>query len=166
MDAISLPGRPLVVIDYAHTPDALEKVLGALRPLAEGRSGRLWCVFGCGGERDAGKRPVMAAAAEQGADQVVVTSDNPRGEDPSAIISQILQGFSRSARVEVLADRAQAIAQTVSRANARDVILIAGKGHENYQESAGIKLPFSDKAQAEAALGQGNSPQPAMGGLA
>jgi UDP-N-acetylmuramyl-tripeptide synthetase len=167
MDAISVPGRPLVVIDYAHTPDALEKVLGALRPLADGRSGRLWCVFGCGGERDAGKRPLMASSAEKGADKVVVTSDNPRSEEPAAIISQILKGFSDSTKVEVQADRAMAIANAVARANPDDVILIAGKGHENYQESAGVKLPFSDKAQAEAALGQtaGNRAA-AMGGLA
>ena len=166
MDAISVPGRPLVVIDYAHTPDALEKVLGALRPLATGRAGKLWCVFGCGGERDAGKRPLMAAAAEKGADQVVVTSDNPRSEAPAAIIGQILNGFSDIGKVEVQADRALAIANTVARADARDVILIAGKGHENYQESAGIKLPFSDKAQAEAALSQGAGTRVAMGGLA
>jgi UDP-N-acetylmuramoyl-L-alanyl-D-glutamate--2,6-diaminopimelate ligase len=166
MDVISVPGRPLVVVDYAHTPDALEKVLGALRPLADGRAGKLWCVFGCGGERDAGKRPLMAAAAEQGADRVVVTSDNPRSEDPASIIGQVLKGFSRSGAVEVQADRALAIAATVARANAGDVILIAGKGHENYQESAGIKLPFSDKAHAEAALGQGAGAQVAMGGLA
>ncbi|MBA3593586.1 MAG: UDP-N-acetylmuramoyl-L-alanyl-D-glutamate--2,6-diaminopimelate ligase [Pseudomonadota bacterium] len=166
MDAISVPGRPLVVVDYAHTPDALEKVLGALRPLADGRAGRLWCVFGCGGERDAGKRPLMAAAAEKGAERVVVTSDNPRSEDPADIIHQVLKGFNRSEGVEVQPDRALAILQTVARASAGDVILIAGKGHENYQESAGIKLPFSDKAQAEAALGQGASAQGAMGGLA
>ncbi|MBA4326874.1 MAG: UDP-N-acetylmuramoyl-L-alanyl-D-glutamate--2,6-diaminopimelate ligase [Polaromonas sp.] len=166
MDAISVPGRPLVVVDYAHTPDALEKVLGALRPLADGRAGRLWCVFGCGGERDPGKRPLMAAAAEKGADQVVVTNDNPRSEDPAAIIRQILTGFSRSEGVEVQADRARAITHAVARAAAADVILIAGKGHENYQESAGIKLPFSDKAQAEAALSQGAGARVAMGGLA
>ncbi|MDP3411788.1 MAG: cyanophycin synthetase, partial [Polaromonas sp.] len=166
MDAISVPGRPLVVVDYAHTPDALEKVLGALRPLADGSSGQLWCVFGCGGERDAGKRPLMAAVAEKGADHVVVTSDNPRSEDPTVIISQILKGFSRSDRVEVQADRALAIAHAVTRAAAGDVILIAGKGHENYQESAGIKLPFSDKAQAESALSQGAGTRIAMGGLA
>lgn len=166
MDVISVPGRPLVVVDYAHTPDALEKVLGALRPLADGRAGKLWCVFGCGGERDAGKRPLMAAIAEKGADQVVVTSDNPRSEDPAAIIAQVLQGFQRGAKVEVQADRALAIANTVAHADARDVILVAGKGHENYQESAGVKLPFSDKAQAEAALSQGAGTRVAMGGLA
>jgi UDP-N-acetylmuramyl-tripeptide synthetase len=166
MDTIALPGRPLVVIDYAHTPDALEKVLGALRPLAAGRSGELWCVFGCGGERDAGKRPLMAAAAEQGADRVVVTSDNPRGENPAAIISQVLEGFTRRGEVFVQSDRARAIGHAVEQAQAGDVILIAGKGHENYQETAGVKLPFSDKAQAQAALDRSGSRQLAAGGLA
>jgi UDP-N-acetylmuramyl-tripeptide synthetase len=154
MEVVRRAGQPLVVVDYAHTPDALEKVLGALRSLAEDRTGRLWCVFGCGGERDAGKRPLMARAAEQAADHVVVTTDNPRSEDPASILSQILQGFRQRSTVEVQPDRALAIAQTISRAQAHDVILLAGKGHENYQESAGIKLPFSDKAHAEAALHQ------------
>jgi len=166
MDSIAVPGRPLVVVDYAHTPDALEKVLGALRLLATGRSGQLWCVFGCGGERDASKRPLMAAAAEKGADRVVVTSDNPRSENPDAIINQILQGFTRRDAVHVQADRALAIAHAVGQAQAGDVVLIAGKGHESYQETAGIKLPFSDKAQAEAALDQGASRHAAPGGLA
>ena len=166
MDSIAVPGRPLVVVDYAHTPDALEKVLGALRPLASGRSGQLWCVFGCGGERDPGKRPLMAAVAEKGADRVVVTSDNPRSENPDAIISQILPGFTRRDAVQVQADRALAIAQAVGQAQAGDVVLIAGKGHESYQETAGVKLPFSDKAQAEAALDQGASRHAAPGGLA
>jgi UDP-N-acetylmuramyl-tripeptide synthetase len=166
MDAVMVPGQPLVVVDYAHTPDALEKVLGALRPLADQRGGRLWCVFGCGGERDAGKRPLMAAAAEKNADQVVVTSDNPRSEDPDSIIGQVLPGFSHRRAVEVQSDRALAIAQTVSRAQAGDVILLAGKGHENYQESAGIKLPFSDKAHASAALAQRASMPVTAGGLA
>ena len=166
MDAIAMAGRPLVVIDYAHTPDALQKVLGALRPLASGRSGQLWCVFGCGGDRDAGKRPLMAAAAEKGADRIVVTSDNPRSEDPDSIIGQVLRGFSHNGVAEVQADRALAIAHTINRAQAGDVILIAGKGHENYQETAGVKLPFSDRAQAEAALGQSAGSQAAAGGLA
>jgi len=152
MDSIALPGQPLVVIDYAHTPDALEKVLGALKPLAAGRRGKLWCVFGCGGERDAGKRPLMAAAAQQMADRVIVTSDNPRSEDPQVIIGQILQGLSRGETVLVQADRGLAIAQAVRQAHSADVVLIAGKGHENYQDVAGVKRPFSDKAQAEAAL--------------
>lgn len=154
MDTIALPGRPLVVIDYAHTPDALEKVLRALRPLATGRSGKLWCVFGCGGDRDAGKRPLMADSAQKGADRIVVTTDNPRSESPESIISQITKGFSTRADVHVQADRARAIAHAVSQAQAGDVILIAGKGHESYQETAGVRVPFSDKLQAQAALDQ------------
>jgi len=166
MDAVAVAGRPLVVVDYAHTPDALEKVLGALRPLASGRSGQLWCVFGCGGDRDAGKRPLMAAAAEKGADHVVVTSDNPRSEDPARIIEQVLQGFSRRDVAEVQPDRALAIAHTVARAQAGDVILLAGKGHENYQETAGVKAPFSDRAHAQAALDRGAGRPLAAGGIA
>jgi len=154
METIATPGQPLVVIDYAHTPDALEKVLHALRPLATGRSGKLWCVFGCGGDRDAGKRPLMAYSAQKGADRIVVTSDNPRSENPDTIISQITKGFSPPAEVHVQVDRAQAIAYAVSQAQVEDVILIAGKGHESYQETAGIRVPFSDRSQAQAALDQ------------
>lgn len=166
MDTIGIPGRPLVVIDYAHTPDALEKVLYALRPLATGRSGKLWCVFGCGGDRDAGKRPLMAASAQVGADRIVVTSDNPRSERPESIIGQILKGFSSLAEVHVEMDRAQAIAYAVDGAQAEDVILVAGKGHENYQETAGVRLPFSDRSQALAALGQAASQATSFGSLA
>jgi len=166
MDTIALPGRPLVVVDYAHTPDALEKVLGALKPVAGGRAGKLWCVFGCGGERDAGKRPLMARVAEQNADRVVVTSDNPRSEEPQVIIDQILPGFRHSDAVQVQVDRALAIAFAVSQAQASDVILIAGKGHESYQETAGVKLPFSDRAQAQAALDQQSGRQATARGLA
>ena len=155
MDTIALPGRPLVVIDYAHTPDALDKVLGALKPLALERAGKLWCIFGCGGERDAGKRPLMAAAVEKHADSIVVTSDNPRSEHPDTIIRQILQGFRHLEAVSVQPDRALAIAHAVGLARAGDVVLIAGKGHESYQETGGIKLPFSDKSQAESALNEG-----------
>lgn len=165
MDTVAVPGRPLVVIDYAHTPDALEKVLAALRPLASGSSGKLWCVFGCGGERDTGKRPLMAVIAEKGADRIVLTSDNPRGEDPAAIIGQILPGFIHRDAVHVQADRALAIAHAVGQAQAGDVVLIAGKGHESYQETAGVRLPFSDRSQAEAALDQGASRHAAAGGL-
>ncbi|MFI5444575.1 UDP-N-acetylmuramoyl-L-alanyl-D-glutamate--2,6-diaminopimelate ligase [Polaromonas sp. UC242_47] len=154
MDVMSVPGRPLLVVDYAHTPDALDKTLDALKPLL-GQAGKLWCIFGCGGERDAGKRPLMAAVAEKHADHVVVTSDNPRSENPDFIISQIVAGFSHPAGVHVQADRAVAIAYAIGQAQAGDVILIAGKGHENYQEIAGVKRPFSDRAQAEAALNQG-----------
>lgn len=154
MERLAQPGQPLVAIDYAHTPDALDKALQALRPLAARRGGLLWCVFGCGGDRDATKRPLMAVVAEKNADRVVVTNDNPRTEKPEAIISQILLGLSHADCVQVQADRAAAIAQTLAGAQAQDVVLIAGKGHEDYQEIAGAKLPFSDKAHAQAALDQ------------
>ncbi|MBS0501678.1 MAG: UDP-N-acetylmuramoyl-L-alanyl-D-glutamate--2,6-diaminopimelate ligase [Proteobacteria bacterium] len=143
---------PLVVVDYAHTPDALDKALAALRPLAAERGGRLCCVFGCGGNRDPGKRPLMGAAVQAGADRVVVTSDNPRLEPPQAIIDDILRGVRRGAAVLVEPDRARAIATAVARADARDVVLIAGKGHEDYQDAGGVKTPFSDQAQARQAL--------------
>lgn len=152
LETVVVEGLPLVVIDYAHTPDALEKVLATLRPIAHGRAGRLWCVFGCGGDRDTTKRPLMAAVAQKHADRIVVTSDNPRGESPAAIISQILLGMTHDASVYVEADRAQAIAKAVALAQPGDVVLLAGKGHENYQETGGIKHPFSDRTQAESAL--------------
>ncbi|MGE0330672.1 MAG: UDP-N-acetylmuramoyl-L-alanyl-D-glutamate--2,6-diaminopimelate ligase [Ramlibacter sp.] len=154
MERIALDGQPLVAVDYAHTPDALDKALQALRPLAHLRGGQLWCVFGCGGNRDTTKRPLMAAVAEKNADRVVVTSDNPRDEKPEAIISQILLGLSHRQCVQVQADRAQAIAGTLAQAGAADVVLIAGKGHEDYQEIGGVKHPFSDLAHARAALEQ------------
>lgn len=152
MERINEAGQPLVAIDYAHTPDALDKALQALRPLAAQRGGELWCVFGCGGDRDPTKRPLMAAVAEKDADRVVVTSDNPRSEKPEAIISQILLGLSHADVVEVEADRARAIAESIAAAAPADVILLAGKGHEDYQEVAGVKHAFSDQAHAKAAL--------------
>ncbi len=133
-------------------PSALDKALAALRPLAAERGGRLCCVFGCGGNRDPGKRPLMGAAVQAGADRVVVTSDNPRLEPPQAIIDDILRGVRRGAAVLVEPDRARAIATAVARADARDVVLIAGKGHEDYQDAGGVKTPFSDQAQARQAL--------------
>jgi UDP-N-acetylmuramoyl-L-alanyl-D-glutamate--2,6-diaminopimelate ligase len=145
-------GQPEVVVDYAHTPDALEKVLTSLRPLATTRGGRLVCVFGCGGDRDATKRPLMAAVAERLADVVVLTSDNPRHESPSAILREMTLGLHRPQAATVIEDRRTAIAQVVAGADPRDVLLIAGKGHEDYQELAGIKYPFSDVAEATAAL--------------
>jgi UDP-N-acetylmuramyl-tripeptide synthetase len=153
MERLNEPGKPLVAVDYAHTPDALEKGLQALRPLARQRGGQLWCVFGCGGDRDPLKRPLMATVAERNADRVVVTSDNPRSEKPEAIISQILLGLSHRENVEVQVDRARAIAETVAAAAPGDVILVAGKGHEDYQEIAGVKHVFSDRAHAARALG-------------
>lgn len=131
---------PLVVVDYAHTPDALEQALLALRAHVGGN--RLWCVFGCGGDRDPGKRPLMGSIAARLADVVIVTSDNPRTEDPAAIISQIVAGADRAVDSEV--DRAAAIRSAIMQAGARDVILIAGKGHERYQEIGRDRKPFSD----------------------
>lgn len=152
MERVAQPGQPLVAVDYAHTPDALDKALEALQPLARQRGGQLWCVFGCGGDRDPGKRPLMAAVAEKNADRVVVTSDNPRGEQPEAIIDQVVRGLAHAGRAQVQADRARAIADTLAAAAPEDVVLIAGKGHEDYQEIAGIKHAFSDQAHAVAAL--------------
>jgi UDP-N-acetylmuramoyl-L-alanyl-D-glutamate--2,6-diaminopimelate ligase len=145
-------GQPLVVIDYAHTPDALEKALAALRPVAQNRGGRLWCVVGCGGDRDPAKRPLMGAAAELGADCLVLTSDNPRSEDPARILSAMVAGLLRPQLASVQPDRAQAIAQTLARAGGADVVLLAGKGHEDYQEAQGRRLPFSDLAHAQTGL--------------
>jgi len=141
-----------VVVDYAHTPDALEKALQALRPLAQARGGQLWAVFGCGGNRDATKRPMMGAIAERLADQVVVTSDNPRHENPAEILRQIAAGMGADAPVAVIEDRRAAIGHAVAQAHRHDVVLIAGKGHEAEQEIAGVKHPFSDVLEAEAAL--------------
>jgi len=158
MDSLGGDSQPLVVVDYAHTPDALDKVLAALRPVAQSRSGQLWCVVGCGGDRDPSKRPRMAAAAEQGADRLVLTSDNPRSEDPALILRAMAAGLQRPAQAQVLTDRAQAIAQTLSQAEHADVVLLAGKGHEAFQESQGVRLPFSDREHALAGL-QARSPQ-------
>ena len=141
--------RPLVVIDYAHTPDALDQALASLRAHAHGR---LVCVFGCGGERDRGKRPQMAAIAERGADGVIVTDDNPRNEDGDAIVAEILVGFADKAAVVVERDRAAAIARAVGTAGPDDIVLIAGTGHEPYQEIAGVRHPFDDLQVAAHAL--------------
>ncbi|MET0349086.1 MAG: cyanophycin synthetase, partial [Rhizobacter sp.] len=141
-----------VVVDYAHTPDALEKAIDALRPLAQARGGRLWTVFGCGGNRDATKRPLMGAIAAERADHVVVTSDNPRNENPAEILRQIAAGMGAQAPVTLIEDRRAAIAHAVNGATAHDVVLVAGKGHEADQEIAGVKHPFSDVAEAQAAL--------------
>ena len=144
--------RPLVIIDYAHTPDALDKVLHALRPVAQSRGGRLWVVFGAGGGRDAAKRPAMGRAASRLADRVVLTSDNPRHEDPAAIIEAIRGGVEGDCRIEP--DRAAAIAAAIAAADEADVVLVAGKGHEATQEIAGERRPFSDAAVAAGALAQ------------
>jgi UDP-N-acetylmuramoyl-L-alanyl-D-glutamate--2,6-diaminopimelate ligase len=152
MQTVGQANEPLVVIDYAHTPDAVAQAVQALLPLAQSRGGALTCVLGCGGDRDAAKRPLMAAAAEQFAQHVVLTSDNPRSEDPHVILNQMLSGLKHANRAIVIADRGQAIAHTVQQARAQDVVLVAGKGHEDYQEIAGVKHPFSDVMHARAAL--------------
>ena len=141
--------QPLVVVDYAHTPDALEKVLEALRPHVKGR---LLCLFGCGGERDRGKRPLMAAVVERLADGVLVTDDNPRGEAPEQIFSDIRAGFAAPERVQFVHGRGQAIAQLIAAASPADVLVLAGKGHEDYQEINGVRQPFSDLVEAGNAL--------------
>ncbi len=150
MNRLGGDGRlPLVVIDYAHTPDALEQALASLRAHAQAR---LICVFGCGGERDRGKRPQMAAIAEHGADLAIVTDDNPRGEDGDAIVADILQGFRDPQRAVVLRDRRAAIERAVAEAGPDDIVLVAGKGHEPYQEIHGVRHPFDDTLIARAAL--------------
>ena len=141
--------RPLVVVDYAHTPDALEQALASLRAHARGT---LVCVFGCGGDRDRGKRPLMAAVAERLAERVVVTDDNPRCEDGDAIVAEIVAGFARPDGVRVQRDRALAIDAAIASADRDDVVLIAGKGHETYQESAGVRRAFDDLQHARRAL--------------
>ncbi|MBB2495538.1 UDP-N-acetylmuramoyl-L-alanyl-D-glutamate--2,6-diaminopimelate ligase [Aquipseudomonas ullengensis] len=140
---------PLVVVDYAHTPDALEKVLEALRPHV---TGRLLCLFGCGGDRDSGKRPLMAEVAERLADAVLVTDDNPRTEDPAQIVADIRAGFAQPEQVEFVHGRGQAIAQLIASAVAGDVVVLAGKGHEDYQEIAGVRHAFSDLDETTKAL--------------
>jgi UDP-N-acetylmuramoyl-L-alanyl-D-glutamate--2,6-diaminopimelate ligase len=144
---------PLVVVDYAHTPDALEKVLKALRP-AVASGGELVCLFGCGGERDRGKRPEMGRVAGELADRVIVTSDNPRSEDPETIASEIVHGIRETGnrRYGVQLDRAAAIAGAIGHAHVGDVVLLAGKGHEAYQEAAGERVPFLDWDHATRAL--------------
>ena len=140
---------PLVVVDYAHTPDALEKVLEALRPHVRGR---LLCLFGCGGDRDRGKRPLMAEVAERHADGVLVTDDNPRTEDPLEILAEIRAGFACPETVQFISGRGQAIASLIAGASVDDVVLLAGKGHEDYQEINGAREPFSDLKEASKAL--------------
>jgi UDP-N-acetylmuramoyl-L-alanyl-D-glutamate--2,6-diaminopimelate ligase len=144
-------GRPAVLVDYAHTPDGLENALAACRPFTRGR---LICVFGCGGDRDRSKRPQMGAIAARLADQVVVTSDNPRTEDPQQILDDVVAGIPAGTRVRVEADRATAIASAVAQAAAADLVLIAGKGHEDYQILGTTKIHFDDREEAEKALRQ------------
>ena len=141
--------QPVVVVDYAHTPDALQQALTALRSHLHGR---LVCVFGCGGDRDSGKRPMMAQIAESLSDRIVMTSDNPRGEDPASIISDMLAGLKNPGQARVIIDRATAIRQAVRECGSGDIVLVAGKGHETWQEANGRRTPFSDEAAVHAAL--------------
>ena len=153
MQRLGGDGKPFVVIDYAHTPDALDKVLRALRP-AVAPTGELICVFGCGGDRDRGKRPEMGRIAAERADRVIVTTDNPRSEDPAEIASAIVNGIRQTSarRWTVVLDRATAIHDAIAGGQRADIVLIAGKGHETHQEIHGTRSPFSDTIEAAAAL--------------
>ena len=143
--------KPLVVVDYAHTPQALAQILHAVRAHC---SGKMWCVFGCGGDRDRGKRPLMGAAAAGAADRVIVTDDNPRSEDPGAIVREIQAGFPAGFAARVIHDRAQAIETAVREAAADDVVVVAGKGHEDYQIYGQQRRSFSDRAFVARLVGQ------------
>lgn len=156
MEKVSRPGQPLVLVDYAHTPDALLQTLSALNEHRK-EGGRIICVFGCGGDRDQGKRPIMAQVASGLADQLVITSDNPRTEDPQSIINHILEGVSAQQSPLVELERATAIRVAIHQARARDMVLIAGKGHEDYQEIMGCRHPFSDQAIAKEILNERSS---------
>jgi UDP-N-acetylmuramoyl-L-alanyl-D-glutamate--2,6-diaminopimelate ligase len=151
MQTLGGKDKPTVVVDYAHTPDALEKVLQTLREVTPAGSGKIICVFGCGGDRDRGKRPMMGAVASRLADECIITSDNPRSESPMAIIDAILFGVEGET-CQIKEDRAHAIFRAIATARATDTVLIAGKGHEDYQEINGVKYPFSDREFARRAL--------------
>ncbi len=151
-EAQALQQLPMVVVDYAHTPDAVSHALLALRSMATARGGQLWCVLGCGGDRDASKRPHMAAAAQAAADQLVLTSDNPRSESPEAILADMMTGLMRTDSVRIQLDRARAVSEVVALAGAADVVLVAGKGHESTQEIMGVFHPYSDVTQVLSAL--------------
>jgi UDP-N-acetylmuramoyl-L-alanyl-D-glutamate--2,6-diaminopimelate ligase len=151
MERFGGEGQPMVVVDFAHTPDALEQVLKALR---EHTQGRLWCIFGCGGERDREKRPKMGHIAEQYADSVIVTDDNPRRENAVNIIEDITSTMRNSDAVYINRDRAAAIERTISLAKAQDVILVAGKGHESEQVVGSERIPYSDRETVARLLGE------------
>ena len=149
MERLGGPSQPLIIIDYAHTPDALEKVLLTLRNQGPGE---LWCVFGCGGDRDRKKRPTMGAIAEKYADTLIITDDNPRTEDPKLIVQDIIAGITRPHKAIIEHDRSRAIAHAISCAKPDDIVLIAGKGHETTQQIGMKKYPFSDTMEAKLAL--------------
>jgi UDP-N-acetylmuramoyl-L-alanyl-D-glutamate--2,6-diaminopimelate ligase len=151
MEPYGMAGRPLVFVDYAHTPDAMQHALHAARKYCPGR---LWCVFGCGGNRDRGKRPQMGAIAESLADRVVVTDDNPRDERPEDIVSEIKWGLKSPSAVTFIHDRAAAIEYAIAQAGPDDVVLVAGKGHEEYQEISGVRRDFSDRELVRRLVGE------------
>ncbi|MDO8812027.1 MAG: cyanophycin synthetase, partial [Gallionella sp.] len=157
MQRLGTKDQPTVIVDYAHTPDALEKVLLALREVGAATGGKLICVFGCGGDRDRGKRPMMGLVAEKFSDHCIVTSDNPRSEDPQHIIAEILGGMTAHNH-EIIVERTAAIERAIGLARQRDTVLVAGKGHEDYQEINGVKHPFSDVAVAGCALRMWRAP--------
>lgn len=150
MEVFNAPGKPTVVVDYAHTPDALEKALAAARLHCKGQ---LWCVFGCGGDRDKGKRPLMGGIAEQLADRVVVTDDNPRSEEPQAIVADILSGLLDAGHALAIHGRAEAVTSAIMQAKEEDVVLVAGKGHEDYQLVGNRRLDYSDRVTVARLLG-------------
>ena len=150
MEVIVVNGKPSVVVDFAHTPAALEEACKAVKAHFDGR---LWCVFGCGGDRDSGKRPLMAKVAENFADKVVVTSDNPRSENPQKIIDDVVAGFDEVEKVKVILDRRDAIAYAIEQAQENDVVLLAGKGHERVQIVADKTFEFDDRIVAKEYLG-------------
>lgn len=150
MELFTADNKAKVVVDYAHTPDALEKALQALRVHCEGK---LWCIFGCGGDRDTGKRPMMASVAEQQADVIILSDDNPRSEDPSAITNDMLAGLNHAGSVQVIHDRFEACQFALSQVNESDIILLAGKGHEDYQVLADKTVHYSDRETAQTLLG-------------
>ena len=156
MQTVTAPDAPLAVVDYAHTPDALEKVLAALRETVQGRGGKLICVFGAGGDRDPGKRPIMGQTVSRMVDHTVITSDNPRTESPEAIAKAIAEGVDEDRRrtVSLQLDRRDAIVETLCAAKPEDVVLIAGKGHEDYQEINGVKHHFDDLETAREAFNE------------
>lgn len=151
MECFTTGKSPYVVVDYAHTPDALEQVLSVLRSIC---TGKLFCVFGCGGDRDKGKRPEMGTIVNRYADSIILTNDNPRYENPDVIIRDIAKGISRDSSVVIEPDRASAIRNAIMSASGPDIILVAGKGHEDYQEISGIRIPFSDQKIVADCLGQ------------
>lgn len=162
MECQGAEDEPLVVVDYAHTPDALAKVLTALRPYAQASNGRLICIFGCGGDRDKGKRPLMGAIAAKFADATVLTNDNPRSEIPADIIQHIAAGIPSGREFHIEADREQAIRESIFAAEAGDVVVVAGKGHEPFQEISGVRYPFSDRLCVKASLSQRSSKRLAL----